>query len=452
MDIDKPIEECGIFAILGHQNSSYVTALGLHNLQHRGQEATGITVDFGGQAITKKNFGKVLNVFNLDNISTELPGQSAIGHTRYSTSSKHNLSNIQPLAGYLSHSNRWYAIAHNGQIQYDDTTGQKSDSHKIIELMNNKSSIEDAFLYAVENITGAYSLICLSNNKLLAARDPIGIRPLVLGILDNRPILCSETCALDAVGAKFIREIKNGEIISIEINNGEPQISTLKPPSKTPPKICIFEYIYFSSPHSYLGNQSVYLARKNMGKIIATEAPTLADIVVPVPNTGNAAALGYSEVSNIPLKHAIHLNNDARSFIHPNVQKREDLVKAKHSIIEGSVKGKDIILVDDSMVRGTTINHIISMLRDHEVNKIHLRIASPEIKYPDYYGIDIKSQNELISFKYPNLEDLANFINCDSVAFLSINGIYNAILGTDRNDANPQFTDHYFTGEYPIIY
>lgn len=438
---DKIYEECGIFGICDNADAAKITAIGLHALQHRGQAACGIAISHKQQIYTKKAPGRVLDIFELDNIN--LVGKTAIGHNRYPTCATNSEQNIQPFVS----KNFNFAIAHNGQIASKNSA--ISDSYQIIELMEKSyhNNIEQAFIHAINNIKGGFAILCLSGNKILAARDPIGIRPLVMGKLNDSYIFCSESCALDAVGANFIREIENGEIIACHDN----QITQLKAPAPQPAKLCIFEYIYFARPDSYINNNSIYTIRKNMGKILANEAPAKADIVVPVQNSGSCAALGYAQQSNIAFELALGINNyTGRSFICSDNHTRESATQLKHTVIKDVVKNKDIILLDDSLVRGTTLKYIIAQLRKAEVGKIHLRIASPIFKYPDIYGIDIKQQNELLSYKYSSINKMAKYLNVDSLNFLSIDGLYIAINSAKRNNSSPQYTDHYFTGEYPL--
>lgn len=438
---DKFSEECGIFGICNHIDAAKISIIGLNALQHRGQEAVGISA-YNKQIKSQKKIGKILDNFDLNNLT--LDGTSCIAHTRYSTCKAKNESSIQPLVNNSSE----FAIAHNGQIF--STNDKISDSYQIIELMENekKSGIEQAFVKAINNIKGGFAIICLYQNKILAARDNIGIRPLILGKLDNSYIFCSETCALEAVGAEFIREIENGEIIICDNN----EIKQLQKPAKNPAQLCIFEYIYFARSDSYIKNHSVYSIRKKMGKILAQEFTVKADIVVPIQNSGTTAALGYAQQSNIPFELAIATNNYiGRSFIYPNENLRKEACKLKYSVIKNYVKNKDIILIDDSIVRGITIKEIIKLLKKAEVNKIHLCIASPMFKYADFFGIDIKQQSELLAHKYPNIEDMRKYLDVDSLYFLSINGLYQAIEGKNRNEKTPQYTDHYFTGKYPLL-
>lgn len=434
-------EECGIFGICNNADAPKITAIGLHALQHRGQSACGIAVSHKKQIYTRKSRGRVLEVFELDNIN--LIGKTSIGHNRYPTSAVNNEKNIQPFVN----KNFNFAIAHNGQINSKNST--ISDSYQIIELIENAchNNIEQAFIHAINNIKGGFAILCLSGDKILAARDPIGIRPLVMGELNGSYLFCSESCALDAVGANFIREIENGEIILCDNNN----IIQLQAPAPQPAKLCIFEYIYFARPDSHINNKYIYTIRKNMGKILANEAPAKADLVVPIQNSGTYAALGYAQQSNIDFELALAINNyTGRSFIYPNNHTRQYATQLKYSVIKDVIKNKDIILIDDSLVRGTTLKYIIAQLRKTEVGKIHLRIASPIFKYPDIYGIDIKKQSELLSYQYPTISEMAGYLNVDSLKFLSIDGLYTAINGNKRNNNCAQYTDHYFTGEYPL--
>lgn len=438
---NKIYEECGIFGICNHKNAAQITAIGLHALQHRGQAACGIALSDNGKIYAKKGKGKVLDNFKIANLS--LPGKSAIGHNRYPTSGANSLANIQPFISKKFN----FAIAHNGQIISNKLL---SDSHQLINLMEDTRNftIENSFVKTINNIKGGFAIICLFGKKILAARDPIGIRPLILGRLNGSYIFCSESCALHAVGAEYIREIDNGEILLCDNN----ELIQLQAPSNKAARLCIFEYIYFARPDSTINNKDIYSIRKNMGKLLAKQAPSKANIIVPIQNSGTSAAIGYAQESGINLELALTTNNyTGRSFIKHNSKLRKTTAFLKHGVIKNIIKNQNIVLLDDSLVRGTSLKEIIAKLRANEVGKIDLRIASPIFKYPDIYGIDVKQQTELLSHKYPTLEAMAGYLKVDTIEFLSLENLYLAICGAKRNPLNPQYTDHYFTGEYPII-
>ncbi|KEG19996.1 amidophosphoribosyltransferase [Bartonella bacilliformis] len=459
---DSLHEECGIFGILGHEDAATLTALGLHALQHRGQEAAGIVSYHNQVFYQEKHLGLVGDHYTNPATLARLPGDRAIGHTRYSTTGETALRNVQPLFAELKAGG--IAIAHNGNLTNGLTLRHElissgaicqstSDSEVFLHLIarSRHESSSDRFVDAIRQVEGGYAMLALTRTKLIAARDPIGIRPLVMGELDGKPIFCSETCALDIIGAKYIRDVKNGEIIICEIQkNGEITITVIEPEIEKPEKLCIFEYVYFARPDSIVGGRSVYTVRKNMGIRLAQEAPCDADIVIPVPDGGTPAAIGYAQEIGIPFELGIIRNHYVgRTFIEPTQQIRAFGVKLKHSANRSVIKGKRIILVDDSIVRGTTSVKIVQMLRDAGAKEVHMRISSPMIFYPDFYGIDTPKIENLLANQYPDLKSMCNFIGVDSLEFLSIDSIYLAVTGKKRNNSNPQFTDHYFTGDYP---
>ncbi|WP_102830179.1 amidophosphoribosyltransferase [Bartonella bovis] len=461
-DDDTLHEECGVFGILGHKDAATLTALGLHALQHRGQEAAGIVSYHNKMFHQEKHLGLVGDHYTNPATLARLPGDRAIGHTRYSTTGEIALRNVQPLFAELKVGG--IAIAHNGNLTNGLTLRHKliasgaicqstSDSEVFLHLIarSRHESSSDRFVDAIRQVEGGYAMLALTRTKLIAARDPIGIRPLVLGELDGKPIFCSETCALDIIGAKYIRDVKNGEIIICEIqDNGEITTKIIKPQIEKPEKLCLFEYVYFARPDSIVGERSVYAVRKNMGIQLAQEAPCEGDVVVPVPDGGTPAAIGYAQKIGIPFELGIIRNHYVgRTFIEPTQQIRAFGVKLKHSANRPIIEGKRVILVDDSIVRGTTSTKIVRMLRDAGAKEVHMRISSPMIFYPDFYGIDTPKIEDLLANKYPDLKSMCNFIGADSLEFLSIDGLYLAVIGEKRNNSAPQFTDHYFTGHYP---
>jgi|TARA_B100001094_G_scaffold41229_1_gene35900 amidophosphoribosyltransferase len=457
IDEDKLHEECGVFGVYNHPDAAALTALGLHALQHRGQEAAGIVTFDGERFLSEKHLGLVSDHFSRPSVIKRLEGRNSVGHNRYSTTGGTVHRNIQPLFADL-----WgggFAIAHNGNLtnalslRYDLVKNgsifqSTSDTETILQLVA-KSKADRTIKRLVDaliQIEGAYSLVILTNKKLIGARDPFGIRPLVLGKLDGAYILCSETCALDIISAEFVREINPGEVVIIT----EEGIESINPFTKTQSRPDLFEYIYFSRPDSVLDGKSVYDCRKSFGKVLAKEFPTNADIVVPVPDSGVPAALGFSEESKIPFELAIIRNHYVgRTFIQPTQSSRHSTVKMKHNPNKSSVEGKRIILIDDSIVRGTTSVKIVQLMRDAGAKEVHLRIACPPIMFPDFYGIDTPETEQLLAANH-NLDDMCAFIGADSLGFLSLDGLYKAMgFSKGRDNENPQFTDHCFTGDYP---
>ncbi len=455
-------EECGVFGILGHSDASTLVALGLHALQHRGQEAAGIVSFDGKQFFTEKRMGLVGDHYTDPALLAKLPGAMAMGHTRYSTTGEVALRNVQPLFAELEDGG--IAIAHNGNFTNGLTLRKQiiatgaicqstSDTEVVLHLVarSRHSSSTDRFIDAIRQMEGGYAMLAMTRTKLIAARDPIGIRPLVMGELDGKPIFCSETCALDMIGAKYIRDVENGEVIICEIQpDGSITVEARKPARKQPERPCLFEYVYFARPDSVVSGRSVYAARKRMGMNLAKEAPVEADVVVPVPDGGTPAAIGYAQQSGIPFELGIIRNHYVgRTFIEPTQSIRAFGVKLKHSANRAEIAGKRVVLVDDSIVRGTTSVKIVQMMRDAGATEVHIRVASPMIYYSDYYGIDTPDPEKLLANQYSSLEAMCKFIGADSLEFLSIDGLYEAVGGEKRNPQQPQFTDHYFTGDYP---
>ncbi len=457
---DRLHEECGVFGIFGHPDAAALTTLGLHALQHRGQEAAGIVSFDGKQFHAERRMGLVSDHFTKPDIMSRLVGSAACGHVRYSTFGETVLRNVQPLFADLAGGG--FAIAHNGNltnarglrdnlVQNGAIFQSTSDTETILQLVarSKRGKTLNRFKDALFQIMGAYALVVLTNKKLIGARDPLGIRPLVLGQLDGAYILASETCALDIIDAKFIREIENGEIVTIT----EDGIKSEKPFPHTPPRPCVFEYIYFSRPDSVVGGKSVYECRKAFGRKLAEEAPApTADVVIPVPDSGVPAAIGYAETAGVPFELGIIRNHYVgRTFIEPQQSIRAFSVKLKHNANRIHVEGKRVVLIDDSIVRGTTSTKIVQMMRDAGAREVHMRIASPPILHPDFYGIDTPNRDQLLAATH-DLEEMRAMIGADSLAFLSIEGLYKAMGCKDgRNDAQPQFTDHCFTGDYPTL-
>ncbi len=456
-DDDRLREECGVFGIFGHPDAAALTALGLHALQHRGQEAAGIVSFDGQQFHAERRMGLVSEHFTKSQILDRLTGNAAVGHVRYSTTGDTILRNVQPLFAELAGGG--FAVAHNGNltnalslrselVRKGSIFQSTSDTEVILQLVarSDRQNTLERFTHALFQIQGAYALAVLTNKKLIGARDPLGIRPLVLGELNGHYILASETCAFDIIGARFIREIENGEIVVIT----EDGIESHKPFPPMSARPCIFEYIYFARPDSMVQGKSVYHVRKAFGHQLAREANIEADMVIPVPDSGVPSALGFAEEAAVPFELGIIRNHYVgRTFIEPTQNIRAFSVKLKHNANLQLVSGKRIVLIDDSIVRGTTSVKIVQMMRDAGAKEVHMCIASPPITHPDYYGIDTPEREQLLAATH-SLEDMRRYIGADTLTFLSVDGLYKA-LGYEqgRDPANPAYTDHCFTGDYP---
>ncbi len=457
-DIDKFRDECGVFGMFGHSEASTHVALGLHALQHRGQEAAGVVSFDGKQFHSHKGIGLVSENFTNQDVMSSIVGECAIGHNRYSTSGEKTLlRNVQPLfADILSGG---IAISHNGNITNSTLLRNKltkqgcifqstMDTEVIIHLIATSSYKEllDKVIDALNQLEGAYSLLILTNEGGICARDPFGIRPLVLGEVETATIISSETCALDIIGAKYIRDIEPGEIVTITKNEYKSLKGLLKPIRK---HFCIFEYIYFSRPDSILDGKNVYEVRKNIGIQLAKESAVKADIIVPVPDSGVPASIGYASYSGIPFDLGIIRSHYiGRTFIQPTDSIRHLEIKLKHNANTYLLKDKKVILVDDSIVRGTTSIKIVEMIRKSGASEIHMRIASPPITNSCFYGIDTPEKNELLASKM-NPTKMAEYIGVDSLAFISLEGLYYAI-NKNKQKKSLDFCDACFTGNYPI--
>ena len=454
---DKLREECGIFGISNHKDSSALVALGLHALQHRGQEGCGIVSFDGKNYHSEKRQGLVGDHFTDSETLKRLPGNFVIGHNRYSTAGETSLRNIQPFFADLHIGG--LSVAHNGNltnalylrgslVKEGAIFRTTSDTETIVQLIakSKREKFTDKLIEALFQIQGGYSLVLMTNKKLVGARDPFGIRPLVIGKLKNSYIFASETCALDIVGATFVREVENGEIVIIE----NEKLKSIKPFPKQKQRPCVFEYIYFARPDSLINGKCAYEYRKNLGAELARETDLNADFVVPVPDSGVPAALGYSEYSKKKFELGLIRNHYVgRTFIEPSQSIRSLGVKLKLSSTKTIVKDKSIILIDDSLVRGTTCHKIVKMLYESGAKEVHVRIACPEIKFPDFYGVDMPTKEELLAHK-KNISEMCEYIKAKSLKFLSLDGLYKALTDQKRNDNYPQFSDHYFTGDYPI--
>ncbi|HLK82793.1 MAG TPA: amidophosphoribosyltransferase [Xanthobacteraceae bacterium] len=453
---DRLREECGVFGIYGHPDAAAITALGLHALQHRGQEAAGIVTFDGRRFHSERRLGLVGDTFSRREVIDRLPGFIAIGHVRYSTTGETVLRNVQPLFSELNAGG--FAVGHNGNLTNGLTLRRMlvsegammqstTDTEVILHLVarSGHRRFIDRFIDALRQVEGAYSLAALTNKKLIGARDPLGIRPLVIGELRGCPIVTSETCALDIIGARYVRDVENGEVVVFS----EEGAQSLRPFPPMRARPCIFEYIYFARPDSVVGGRSVYQIRRRMGMELAGEAPAAAEVVVPVPDSGVPAAIGYAQAAGIPYEMGIIRNHYVgRTFIEPSQSIRELGVRLKHNANRSVVSGKRIVLIDDSLVRGTTSKKIVRMMREAGAAEVHFRIASPPITHPDFYGIDTPERDNLLAANH-TVPEMCEIIGADSLAFLSVEGIYRAMGEERRDPLRPQFTDHCFTGDYP---
>jgi amidophosphoribosyltransferase len=451
--------KCGVFGVFGRDDAAVLTALGLHALQHRGQEACGIA-SYDARANrfhTERHMGLVGDSFSEEQGAiSRLPGSIAIGHNRYSTSGRVVLRNIQPIFADLATGG--FAIAHNGNltnaraihrdlVQNGAIFQSTMDTEVVLQLTarSMRNRIEDRFIDALRQLEGGYAFIGLTNGKMIGARDPWGLRPLVLGEIDGAPVLASETCALDAIGASFVRDIENGEVVVID-ENGVESLTPFPPRAASP---CVFEYLYFARPDSMMHGQSVYETRQRFGRVLAREHPVAADLVCPVPDGGNPAALGYADVSGVPFGFGIIRNHYVgRTFIQPTQTGRQRSISRKHAPNKPILEGKRVVLVDDSIVRGNTSQKIVQMIRDAGAREIHFRVASPPIRHPDFYGIDMPSKEELIASSMTT-DQMRSYLRVDTLGFISLAGFYEALGAGARNAHSPQFADHCFTGEYP---
>ena len=461
-DDDKPHEECGIFGVWNVPDAAALTALGLHALQHRGQEATGI-VSFDGQRFfQQRGLGLVADNFGDARVIASLPGGAAVGHNRYATTGETVLRNVQPL--YADFEFGGLAVAHNGNLTnalalkrtlvrrgclFQSTTDSEVFVHLI--AISLYSTVVDRLIDALKQVVGAYSLICLSNESMMGVRDPLGVRPLILGRIGPAEgtggwVLASETCALDIVGAEFVRDVEPGEIVVIN----DKGVHSIKPFGATNGRFCVFEYIYFARPDSVVEGTPVYEARKRIGEALARESAVPADIVVPVPDSGVPSAMGYAEASGLPFELGIIRNHYVgRTFIEPTDQIRNLGVKLKHSANRPAISGRRVILVDDSIVRGTTSRKIVEMVRAAGATEVHMRISSPPTTHSCFYGIDTPERGKLLAARH-DVAEMAELIGADSLAFISIDGLYRALGQTGRDPQQPHFCDACFTGRYPI--
>ena len=453
---DKFHEECAVFGMAFSREASKLAALGLHAMQHRGQEATGILSSDGAKFHVHRDIGMVGDVFSDPNILENLQGELSIGHNRYSTTGVPNMANIQPMFADMAFGG--LSLAHNGNftnaltlrkqlVQQGAIFQSTSDTEIALHLTSRaQGTPEERLIEALTQLEGAYAIVALTTNQLIGVRDPYGVRPLLLGQLGDSYILASESCAFDIMGATHIRDIKPGEMVTITKGGIHSQF----PFASKPPKFCIFEYIYFSRPDSLVDDKSVYQVRKQIGHQLYQQSSIDADLVVPVPDSGIPSALGYAEASGIPFDYGIIRNHYVgRTFIEPSDEIRHLGVKLKHNANRGILEGKSIILVDDSIVRGTTSHKIVEMLRSAGVAKIHMRIASPPTIHSCFYGVDTPERSQLLAAKH-DIPTMAKMLNVDSLAFISLDGLYQAVGDVKRDNDNPQFCDACFSGDYPI--
>lgn len=450
-------EECGVFGIFGHKDSSAHTALGLHALQHRGQEAAGIVTHDGEQFHSHRCLGLVGDNFSRAEVIERLRGRAALGHVRYSTSGETIMRNVQPLFAEFDFGG--FAVAHNGNLTNAYTLRKEliskgcifqstSDTETIIHLMARSSyePVVDRMVDALKRVEGAYSLVALTKDALIGVRDPFGVRPLVLGELEGAPILASETCAFDIINAEYLREIEPGEFVVIDKEG----LRSIRPFLPRHQRFCVFEYVYFARPDSLVEGTSVYEARKRIGAELARETHVPADLVVPVPDSGVPAAIGYAARAGLPFEIGIVRNHYVgRTFIEPTDHIRHLGVRLKHSANRTTLSGKRIVLVDDSIVRGTTSTKIVEMVRHAGASEVHMRIASPPTSHSCFYGVDTPERAKLLAARH-DVAAMARIIGVDSLAFLSIDGLYRAMGEPGRNRESPRFCDACFTGDYPI--
>ncbi len=444
-------EYCGVFGVYNHPEAAKITYLGLYALQHRGAESAGISAADGSNLLTYKQMGVVADVFN-ERILDSLPGHLAIGHVRYSTTGSSELKNAQPI--HVEYGRGSLAVAHNGNLvnaalikdeleAYGSIFQSSCDSEVIVHLIVRSGEISflDTVIDALKKVKGAYSLLVMTQKELIAVRDPNGFRPLCLGRLGDAYVVASESCAFDIVDATYIRDIEPGEIVIIN----ERGLKSIKPFAQTVPTPCIFEFIYFSRPDSIIYNHDVESIRKQLGRMLAREHPISADLVVPVPDSSNTAALGYAEESKIPYEIALIRNHYVgRTFIEPSQSIRDFGAKVKYNPVRSLLKGKRVIVVDDSVVRGTTQRKITKMLRESGAKEIHLRLSSPPIMYPCFYGMDFPTRKELIAATH-TLDEIARYLRVDSIGYLSIEGMMMASA-----KASSSFCKACFDGVYPV--
>jgi amidophosphoribosyltransferase len=451
--LDKFRDECGVFGIFGHPEAANMTYLGLYALQHRGQESAGIAASDGREIRVTRAMGYVADVFNGQTLS-KVPGSSAIGHVRYSTAGESRLSNAQPFLIDCAHGQ--LAICHNGNLVNatelrDELVRQgsifqsNSDTEVVVHLYARAraGSVEDAIVDAVSQVQGAFSFAMLTRDHMIAVRDPHGFRPLALGRLNDAVVVSSETCAMDLIGATYVRDVEPGEILVV----GDEGMRSIRPFPAAHVAHCVFEHVYFARPDSYVFGTSVNEVRTNLGRILAREQPAAADVVVPVPDSGVCAAMGYAEASGVPLRMGLIRNHYiGRTFIQPQASIRHFGVKVKLNPVRSILEGRRVVLVDDSIVRGTTSRKIVKMVRTTGATEVHVRISCPPTISPCFYGVDTPRRSELIAATH-TLDEIATYLNADSVGYLSLDGLLSAV-GSDRG----KYCSSCYTGHYPVSF
>jgi amidophosphoribosyltransferase len=449
--MDKFKEECGVFGIFGHPEAANMTYLGLYALQHRGQESAGIAASDGTQIRASRAMGYVADAFDEQALAA-VPGPQAIGHVRYSTAGESKLSNAQPILIECAHGQ--IAICHNGNlvnagelreelVRQGSIFQSSSDTEVVLHLYarSRAQNVPDAIVESVSQIQGAFSLLMLTNDRLIAVRDPHGFRPLAIGRLDEAWVVCSETCAMDLIGATYEREVEPGEVVIVDASG----LKSIKPFPPAPLAHCVFEHVYFSRPDSYVFGKSVNEVRTNLGRILAREQRVDADVVVPVPDSGVCAAMGYADEAGIPLRMGLIRNHYVgRTFIQPQSSIRHFGVKVKLNPVRSILGGKRVVLVDDSIVRGTTSRKIVRMVRAAGAKEVHVRISCPPTISPCFYGVDTPRRSELIAATH-TLEEIRDFLEADSVAYLSHEGLMTAV-----GEGRTQYCSSCYTGEYPV--
>ena len=451
--LDKFKDECGVFGIFGHHESANMTYLGLYALQHRGQESAGIAVSDGGVVRVTKQMGYVADIFDGQTLS-QLPGHAAIGHVRYSTAGESRLANAQPFLIDCAHGQ--FSICHNGNLTNADSLRNElvsqgsifqsgSDTEVVLHLYarSKGKSVEDAVVDSVTQLQGAFSFLMLTSDRMIAVRDPHGFRPLALGRLGEAFVVCSETCALDLIGATYVRDVEPGELLIISAGG----VKSLKPFGPAPLAHCVFEHVYFSRPDSYVFGKSVNEVRTNLGRVLAREQRVDADVVVPVPDSGVCAAMGFADEANIPLRMGLIRNHYVgRTFIQPQSSIRHFAVKVKLNPVRSILAGKRVILVDDSRVRGTTSRKIVRMVRAAGAKEVHVRISCPPTISPCFYGVDTPRRSELMAATH-TLDEIRTYLDCDSVAYLSLDGLMHAV-----GEGSDHYCSSCYTGQYPIAF
>ena len=462
-DDDHFHDECGVFAVYGHGEPANITYLGLHALQHRGQESAGIVTSDGEQLFAHRSMGLVQDAFTSEQLQ-KLPGKAAIGHVRYSTAGGSHLRNAQPFA--VDYAAGSLAVCHNGNLtNADDVRAEleaqgsifssTSDTEVLVHLVAKSKEIafEDRIIDALSKVDGAYSVLFLSEDKIVAVRDPRGLRPLCLGILPSRKdahVVASEPISFDLIDAEYVRDVEPGEVLVIDGTG----IRSIRLPEKKTPKACIFEYVYFARPDSHLAGRSVYEVRKELGRRLAREAPVEADVVIPVPDSGVPAAIGYASERGIPFEMGlIRSHYVGRTFIEPQQSIRHFGVRLKLNPVESILRGKRVVVIDDSIVRGTTSRKIVKMVRDAGAREVHLRISSPPTQWPCYYGIDTPTRRELIASSH-STDEIARYVTADSLSYLTLDGMVDAVSSAGGDKAPPIPPDHFchacFSGQYAI--